>query len=51
MEAELTLYKIDHFKVNNSVGFSTCEMLCIHHLYLLVTKHFNYPKVNPTPIR
>ena len=40
MEAKFTRRKISHFKVNNSVAFSTLAVVCNHHLYL-VLEHFH----------
>ena len=40
MEAKFTRRKISHFKVNNSVAFSTLAVVCTHHLYL-VLEHFH----------
>ena len=42
--------KIKHFKVNNSVAFSTFTVLCNYHL-CLVPKHFHHFKLKPCTIK
>ena len=43
-------HKINHFKVNNLVSFSTFTMLCYRHRYL-VPKYFHYTKIKFVPIK
>lgn len=43
---KFTNHKINHFKVNKSVAFSTFTLLC-HCFLCLVPKHFITPKGNP----
>ena len=47
IEVKLTLHKINYFKMNNSVTFSTFTML-YNHLYL-VPRHFHLPERKPRP--
>lgn len=47
---KFTSHKINHFKMYNSVAFSTFKMLFNYHFYE-VPKHFHHPERNPAPIK